>query len=203
MKLIFLKRYNNNILLSSFDGIYTLSASGELKRIKINEARVIWLPLYDDVGGLILCRPRSLAKIFMLASVSTCVKEGGWTFLGSWYASREGYTTEPVICGSWIVEPVQLKYKKPITEIVVRDLKSGAIITTQKIPDANHMFCINNSKILTDSGMQSYTLPDMKVSEKYPCHKNEPIVSVKTYNNQSICLTSGGYLGVLKKKTNQ
>lgn len=196
-------QYNNTVLLTSFDGVYTISAAGDLKRIKDNDARVQWMPLYDNTGSLILCRPASLAKIVMIDGFSSCVKEGGWTFSGDWYASNDDYTTEPVVCGAWIVEAVQKKHHNPISEIIVRSLKSGEVITKQKIPDTKRMFCLNNSKILIDTGMQSYTLPDMNISDKYSCNKDEAIVSVKSHKNESACLTSTGYLGVLKNRSSK
>ena len=55
------------------------------------------------------------------------------------------------------------------------------------------------NEILIDAGMQSYTLPEMNAGDKYSCNKAEAIISVKQYNKELSCLTSGGYLGVLKK----
>jgi hypothetical protein len=55
------------------------------------------------------------------------------------------------------------------------------------------------SKILIDAAMQLYNLPDMKISDKYSCNKGQAIVSVKNYKDESACLMSAGYLGVLQK----
>ena len=196
-------QYNDNITLTSFDGVYTLAASNDIKLVKDNDKRDALQPLYDNAGGVILCRPGSLAKIAALNGVAGCDKAGGWAFAGVWYPSNDDYTSEPVICGAWLIEPVQTKYKKPISEIIVRDLKSGDVVTKKKIADSHHVFCKNNSEILIDADMQSFTLPVMNPGDEYSCNNAEAIISLKKYNKESACLTSGGYLGVLKKKNSR
>ena len=170
-------QYNDNITLTSFDGVYTLAASNDIKLVKDNDKRDALQPLYDNAGG--------------------------WAFAGVWYPSNDDYTSEPVICGAWLIEPVQTKYKKPISEIIVRDLKSGDVVTKKKIADSHHVFCKNNSEILIDADMQSFTLPVMNPGDEYSCNNAEAIISLKKYNKESACLTSGGYLGVLKKKNSR
>ncbi len=194
--------YKNQILLTSFDGIYSLNINGKIQSIKKNTKRNKLSLLHDNQGNLITCHPKSPSKnSFFSAGNATCEKKDGWIFEGNWYASNDLYITRPLVCGSWLIEPVQMQNKSPTSEVNIRNIETGKTHTKQKIPDAQRFFCIKNSELMFNTTGQSYSLPDMKIKNKYFCYKKELIISIKTSKNKTICLTSNGHIGELKNST--
>jgi hypothetical protein len=122
-----------------------------------------------------------------------------WSFTGKWYPTDETTNTAPISCGSWLIEALQDQYDSPLTGIIVRDILTGSSIKKMSMPDFQRFFCINDSEVMTNSSLQSYALPDMTPANTYSCHENEMVVSIKKGSGQSICLTTSGYIGKLKK----
>lgn len=192
--------YKNQILLTSFDGIYSLDIDGKIQPIMKNIKRNKLSLLHDNEGNLIICHPTSPSKnSFFSTGNATCEKEDGWQFEGSWYAPNDIYIPRPIVCGSWLIEPIQIKNKQPISGVIIRNIKTGEINTKQKIPDAQQYFCVNDSELIFNTSVQSYSLPNLKLKTKYVCYKKELIISIKTSKNKTICLTTNGHIGELQK----
>jgi len=171
------------------------------KNIKRNKLSL----LHDNQGNLITCHPTSPSKnAFFSTRNSACEKNNGpeyagWRFEGNWHPSNDTYITRPLACGAWLIEPVQMQNKSPISEVNIRSIETGKINTKQKTPGVQRFFCINDSELMFNTSGQSYSLPDMKLKNKYFCYKKELIISTKASNNKTICLTSNGHIGELKK----
>lgn len=192
--------FNNQLTLTSFDGIYSLNASGDIELIEENDKRQRLSSLRDGQGGLILCNSLMPTKNALFTTGEAgCSKKDKWSFVGLWYPSDETYRTAPIECGSWLIESEQSKYKAPITAVIIRDIESGRLVKKMKMPDIQRVFCINDSEIMTNNKLQSYSLPEMKPGSNYSCNKNEMILSIKKARDKLICLTPSGYVGKLKK----
>lgn len=192
--------FKNQLTLTSFDGVFTQDESGVMQMLMGNYKRKRMSSIRDDSGNLILCNSLLPTKNALFTTGSAgCVKADAWDFTGIWFPSDEDFITEPVACGPWLIEPVQPQFKTSITGINVRDMKSGHLVKKFTTSGVKRFFCVNNSEILLDNDMQSYSLPEMETGSKYSCNKNETIISVKNYQDEAICLTSSGYLGKLKK----
>lgn len=189
----------NRITLTSYDGVFSIERGGAIQQIAENIKRQRLSSLLDSSGDLILCNALLPTKNAVFTTgPAGCFKPGEWSFTGIWYPSNESYVTDPIACGSWLIEPVQSQYNSPISGINVRDGSTGSLVKVFKTSGAKRFFCINNSEILFDNNTQSYSLPDMEKGNKYSCRENESIISLKHHQRESICLTSSGYLGKLK-----
>ena len=117
-------QHNEQLTLTSYDGVYTLNAGDGIRSLMTNERRKHWTSIRLVDGSLILCNPNSTSKstsgVYALYGEVGCGKGDSWFFKGAWFPSTENYTTDPFICGSWLIESVQEKYKSPITGIIVR-----------------------------------------------------------------------------------
>ncbi len=192
--------FENQLTLTSYDGVFVIDKDNVIQMLMENNKRKRVSTLRDSVGHLIVCNPLMPTKNALFTTgAAGCSKEDDWKFDGIWYPPDEDFVTEPVVCGSWFIEPVQLQYKAPITGVNVRDLKTGSLIKKFKTSGVKRFFCINNSEVLLDTDMQSYSLPEMEIGSEYSCGKNETIVSIKNNQDEMICLTSKGYVGTLKR----
>lgn len=193
-------KFHNQLTLTSFDGIYTLSPNSDIELIENNDKRMWLTSIRDNQGELILCNSlmESATALFRTGPAG-CSKANNWSFDGWWYPPNSTTMTAPISCGTWLVEPVQNKFNSPLSGIIVRDIKSGRLIKKMNLPDFQRFFCVNNSEIMTNASLQSYSFPDIKQGHTYSCNKKEMIISIEKDRDELICLTANGYVGKLKK----
>lgn len=211
--------FHNQLTLTSFDGIFTLTANSDIEQIDNNDKRHWLTSIRNHQGELIVCNSLIEAKAALSttgsagcsnaknwsfdapwhsSNSSSTTSKNDWSFSGKWYPSDETTITAPIICGSWLIESVQDQYDSPLTGIIVREITSGSLIKEKSMPDFQLFFCINDSEVMTNTSLRSYALPDVTQANTYSCHENEMVVSIKKSSDQSICLTTSGHIGKLK-----
>ncbi len=192
--------FHNQLTLTSFDGIYTLTSDGDIELLDHNNKRHWLTSIRNHQGELILCNSLIEAKAALFttgpagcsnaenwsfdapwhsSNRSSNTSTNDWSFTGKWYPADETTNTAPISCGSWLIETVQDQYDSPLTGIIVRDILTGSAIKKISMPDFQRFFCINDSEVMINTSLQSYALPDMTPANSYSCHENEMLASIK------------------------
>ena len=189
--------YNNEVIGSTGNKIYKLLKTGEVKILHKRKRKTLITLATDKKGELIICNSLPVGKVTTIGFKFGCYKGNDWEFSGSWFGANSDYHTTPIVCGNWLIEAVQKKYRTDFSKLKVRHVNTGEIATEQEITQVTRFSCADDNHILFNTSNTGYSLPDLKPTIKYSCHNNEIIKSIKQSGELTVCLTEQGNIGKL------
>jgi hypothetical protein len=173
---------------------YVLTFDG-LMRLDPNHGRVVLEPrqpretqlLLGLQGDLILCRAndeRESAHLKPDEARARCRSRSGWVFEGSWSSVK------PVVCGEWIIEPVQGVRASETSSIRVRSLVDGRVAAEAPVR-MKELACVSGGAVLDRASGRALSLPDLDKQMSVTCG-GQRVVAVTQHGSPAMCISARG-----------
>jgi hypothetical protein len=167
-------------------GVFYLDETGGLRPGPARQEREVQL-LPGVAEGLILCRKipgHPVAPFSGEKSSAGCRSTTGWSFDGVWFASQ------PLRCGSWLIEPVDSEDGRSRIGIKVRDLSSAQVVHEMSVA-GGPLFCLPDQRLWDAGNRTVMSLPELRSAGRAHCGGGSA-KAVLPVNGRVLCLNAQG-----------
>jgi hypothetical protein len=143
--------------------------------------------LVDDQGRRVICRKRDARESTQATDrsrLAACRSSVGWSFEGSWQS------VEPVLCGRWLVEPIQPWGKSATNAVQVRSVNDGKVIARAELATQS-LSCWGDEAVFDTTAQRRVQLPQLVASTPLKCGGGTATM-VAAYKGVAACLDKRG-----------
>lgn len=143
--------------------------------------------LVDDKGRRILCRERDARESVQANDrnrLAACHANAGWSFEGSWQR------VAPILCGKWLVEPIESWTSSATSAVQVRSVDDGKVVARAELATQS-MSCLGDEAIFDATTQRRVQLPQLVASAPLSCGGGAATM-VAMYDGVAACVDKRG-----------
>jgi hypothetical protein len=176
----------DDALLLTFERLLRFSPAGHAESLTTTQHWEHQL-LVDEQGRWILCRGFDLRKEVHPPDTRAahCRGQTGYAFDAAFSSVR------PLVCGAWLVEPVEAFHARAASAVQLRALNDGQVIGTKRLVSTG-LSCLDGRVLINMPGRRHLTLPALAPARAETCGGKPPLAT-----SGSACLRKDGVVGRL------
>jgi hypothetical protein len=176
----------DDALLLTFERLLRFSPTGHAESLTTTQHWEHQL-LVDAQGRWILCRGFDLRKEVHAPDMRAahCRSQTGYAFDAAFSSVR------PLVCGAWLVEPVETFQARTASAVHLRALNDGQVIGTKRLVSTG-LSCLDGRVLVSMPGRRHLTLPALAPARAEACGGRLPLAT-----SGNACLRKDGVVGRL------